>query len=72
MAEMVRVNTRIGANVNEWLDKYSEETGVPKSTIIHLAIEMFMQQKQAMKVSIDLVKIAEAFERLEKKIDEKN
>jgi len=48
MAEMVRVNTRISKQLNDWLDEQSEETGVPKSTIVFLALEMYMQQKQAM------------------------
>ena len=47
MAEMVRVNTRISKNLNDWLDEQTEETGLPKSTQIMLAIEMYQQQKQA-------------------------
>jgi predicted DNA-binding protein len=47
MAEMVRVNTRISAELNEWLDEYSARTGVPKSTIIHLALEHYIMQKRA-------------------------
>lgn len=45
---MVRVNTRISKQLNEWLDEESEKSGVPKSTIIFLALEMYMQQKTAM------------------------
>ena len=47
MAEMVRFNTRISKNLNDWLDEQTEETGLPKSTQIMLAIEMYQQQKQA-------------------------
>jgi predicted DNA-binding protein len=46
--EMVRVNTRISKKLNDWLDKQSAETGVPKSTLIHLALENYVQQKEAM------------------------
>lgn len=46
-AEMVRVNTRISATLNEWLDKQSERTGIPKSTLIHLALEQYVTQKDA-------------------------
>lgn len=47
MAEMVRVNTRISKNLNDWLDEQTEETGLPKSTQIMLAIENYQQQKMA-------------------------
>lgn len=71
MTEMVRLNTRIGANANEWLDNYSKETGIPKSTLIHLAVESYIQQKDAMARMADMGRLVEAIERLEKKINEK-
>jgi signal recognition particle GTPase len=49
MAEMVRVNTRISTKLNDWLDQQTEETGVPKSTQIMLALETYYQQREAMK-----------------------
>lgn len=45
MSEMVRVNTRISKKLNDWLDEYSQESGVPKSTLIHLALENYVNQK---------------------------
>ncbi|MDH2870567.1 MULTISPECIES: ribbon-helix-helix domain-containing protein [Bacillus cereus group] len=45
MGEMVRVNTRISSKMNDWLDNYSKETGIPKSTLIHLALEQYVNQK---------------------------
>lgn len=45
MAEMVRVNTRISSTLNDWLDGQTEKTGIPKSTIIHLALEQYVNQK---------------------------
>lgn len=53
-AEMVRVNTRISTEINDWLDEYSARTGVPKSTIIHMALENYIMQKKA----IDSLEIA--------------
>jgi hypothetical protein len=53
-AEMVRVNTRISSELNDWLDDYSARTGVPKSTIIHLALEHYIMQKRAID-SMDVV-----------------
>ena len=69
MAEMIRVNTRIGADANAWLDAESDRTGVPKSTLIHLAVEAYIQQKDAMRAMTDLGQMVQAIERLEKKID---
>lgn len=71
MTEMVRVNTRIGAEANAWLDSYSSETGIPKSTIIHLAIENYIQQKQVMARMADMGEIVSAIERLEQKLEGK-
>lgn len=53
-AEMVRVNTRISTEINDWLDDYSARTGVPKSTLIHMALENYIMQKRA----IDSLEIA--------------
>ncbi|MFT8323750.1 MAG: hypothetical protein ABF649_23225 [Bacillus sp. (in: firmicutes)] len=47
MAEMVRVNTRISSTLNDWLDGQSGKTGIPKSTLIHLALEQYVSQKEA-------------------------
>lgn len=52
--EMVRVNTRISTEINDWLDDYSARTGVPKSTLIHMALENYIMQKRA----IDSLEIA--------------
>jgi hypothetical protein len=46
-AEMVRVNTRISKEINDWLDEQSASSGVPKSTLIFLALEQYMSHKKA-------------------------
>lgn len=66
--EMVRVNTRISGKANEWLDKQSLETGVPKSTLILLAIENYIREKEAMAMMADMGQVVEAIERLEKAV----
>lgn len=66
MAEMFRVNTRIGLDANEWLDKESERTGVPKSTLIHLAIEQYIQQKEVINSMSGMGTVEVLLERLEK------
>lgn len=48
MAEMVRINTRISKTLNEWLDQQTEETGVPKSTQVMLALENYRREKVTM------------------------
>lgn len=47
-AEMIRINTRISKTVNDFLDAKSEESGVPKSTLIYLALEQYMNQQKTL------------------------
>ncbi|WP_043968822.1 hypothetical protein [Anoxybacillus thermarum] len=69
MSGMVRINTRISKTLNDWLDKRSKETGVPKSTLVFLAIEHYMQQQKAMDMAEGLTSVVEAGKGLESKID---
>ena len=66
---MVRVNTRVSKQVNEWLDKRSEETGVPKSTLIFLAIEDYKKQTDVMEMMGDMGIIVQKLENLEQKLE---
>jgi len=66
---MVRINTRISKTLNDWLDNRSKETGVPKSTLIFLAIEQYMQQQRAMDMAKGLSDVVGAIKELESKID---
>lgn len=68
MADMVRVNTRISKKLNDWLDKKSNETGVPKSTLIFLAIENYVQQHDAMDTMKDVTKVIDKIETLEQRL----
>ena len=54
--KMVRVNTRISAELNRWLDEESQRSGVPKSTLIHLALTSYMQQKRAISSLEEVIK----------------
>lgn len=65
MAEMVRINTRISKTLNDWLDAKSEETGVPKSTLIFMSLDSTMQQEKAM----ELVKNAGAIQVLMEEVE---
>ncbi len=62
-AEMVRVNTRISKEVNGWLDEKSARTGVPKSTLIYLALEQYIQQQTMFE---ELPKLQQMFTQIQK------
>lgn len=67
-SDMVRVNTRISHKANAWLDEQSFESGVPKSTLILLAIENYMREKEAMAMMADMGQLVAAIEQLEKTV----
>lgn len=69
MADMVRVNTRISKTLNEWLDEESRKTGVPKSTLVMLALENYYTQKEVMKNMSDMGAILNKLEEIEKRIE---
>lgn len=56
MTKMVRVNTRISADLNKWLNDESQRSGVPKSTLIHLALTTYMQQQRAIGSLEEIIK----------------
>lgn len=68
---MVRVNTRISRVANKWLDNQSLETGIPKSTLILLAIENYMREQEVMARMADMGQLMEKLNMIEKKIAEK-
>lgn len=69
MAEMIRVGTRIRKDLNDWLDQQSEETGLPKSTQIMMAIEMYQQQKMAKGQITELGELISKLEELSKQVE---
>lgn len=70
--EMVRVNTRISEKANTWLDEESNNTGLPKSTLILLAVENYIQQKEAMSMMGDMGLVVEKLNELEKAVKRKD
>lgn len=68
MAELVRVNTRISKKANDWLDKESEEHGIPKSTLILLSIENYIREKEAFGMMADMGDLVAKIENLEQTI----
>lgn len=71
MGELVRVNTRISKKANDWLDKESGESGIPKSTLVLLAIENYIREKDAMEMMADMGEIMAKIENLEKTVERK-
>lgn len=69
MAEMVRVGTRIRKDLNDWLDQQSEETGLPKSTQIMMAIENYQQQKMAKGQLTELGELISKLEEMAKQVE---
>ena len=67
---MVRVNTRVSTTVNAWLDEYSNRTGMPKSTIVFLAIENFKRDNEALQGMQNMNSILERLEQLPNEINE--
>lgn len=65
---MVRVNTRISKQANEWLDNQSTSTGIPKSTLILLAIENYIQQKEVMERMSDMSELMDKLNKIESKL----
>lgn len=71
MGEMVRVNTRISEKANDWLDSESKESGVPKSTLILLAIENYIREKEAFGMMADIGDLVAKIDELERTIQRK-
>lgn len=67
-ADTVRINTRISAEANAWLDKRSKARGISKSTLVLLAIENYIEQKDAMVAMADMGSLAVKLEEIERKL----
>lgn len=71
MAEkLVRVNSRIGAKQNAWLDKESEETGISKSSLMQMALENYIGQKDAVSAMNNMSAMYEKVTSLESELRE--
>lgn len=71
MAEkLIRVNSRIGAKQNAWLDKESEETGISKSALMQMALENYISQKDAVSAMNNMTAMYEKMTSLESELRE--
>lgn len=71
MAEMIRVNTRISPEMMRWLDERTKETGIPKSTLIMLALEEYRKQHEVITRMADMGELVKKLEAIERKIEAK-
>lgn len=69
---MMRVNTRVSKETNDWLDEKSRLSGVSKSALINFAVESYIEQKEIMSKMTDMNQLVQAIERLERKVEGKD
>lgn len=67
-----RVNSRLGYTQNKWLDEESKLTGISKSSLIQMAVEQYIAQKQALNAMYDMPSMIEKLESLETLLKEQN
>lgn len=72
MVKMVRVNTRISATLNNWLDEESKLTGVPKSTLVMLSLENFFKEREVIRRMSDLGTVMDKLNEIELQIQRNN
>lgn len=63
-----RVNSRLGYTQNAWLDAESSRTGISKSSLIQIAVEQYIAQKQALNAMDDMSLLVGKLEFLETEI----
>lgn len=56
MKKPVRLNTRVSHDLNEWLDKQSEEMAISKSALVAIAVENYRKEKETVEALPVLLK----------------
>lgn len=56
----VRLNTRVSADLNEWLDKKSEEMAISKSALVAIAVENYRKEVETVTNLPELLRRLEA------------
>lgn len=65
---LVRVNTRISADLNDWLDRESSRTGLSKSSIMMIATENYRREKDAFLMMADIGQLVDKLDDIEKAV----
>ena len=60
-----RVNARLGYTQNKWLDEESARTGISKSSLIQMAVEQYISQKQAINAMYDMAALVDKLDNIE-------
>lgn len=68
--EMIRVNTRMPVDLNEWLDAEAARTGLSKSAIVMMATENYRKEKEVLKSMSDMGEVFKQLQSLELTIRE--
>lgn len=67
-----RFNGRLGYTQNKWLDEESARTGISKSSLIQMAVEQYIAQKQALNAMYDMKSIVDKLESMEVMLKNQN
>lgn len=54
--EPVRINARISADTNDWLDRKAYEMGLTKSALVNLACENYRKESEVVKGFPEILK----------------
>lgn len=49
VSDTFRVNIRVATWINDWFDTKSNETGIPKSALMAMALNEYIDQKEGLK-----------------------
>lgn len=71
MKEMIRVNTRLPVDLNEWIDDESRKTGLSKSSIVMMAAENYRKERLALRGMADMGELVAKIEQLEQMIQQR-
>lgn len=65
----VKVIAQVSQSINAQLVEESERLGIPKTSIVTMALEQYFSQKQAMRAMADIGQVIQKLEDIEKRIE---
>ncbi|MCA9767121.1 MAG: hypothetical protein KC455_11975 [Carnobacterium sp.] len=69
--KLFRINSRIGIKQNEWLEKESAISGISKSSLMQMALEQYINQKEAVSAMNNMSDLHERLDSIEKSLKNK-
>lgn len=69
--KLFRINSRIGIKQNEWLEKESAISGISKSSLMQMALEQYINQKEAVSAMNNISDLYERLDSIEKSLKSK-